>query len=72
LSLNNQSIVELLNQFDKDTKALKKDLLTACWYMRGSLSYDDAMMLSYEDRTIINDIIKNNLETTEKSGLPFF
>lgn len=40
--------------------------------MRGSISYDDAMMLSFEDRQIISKIIKDNLETTEKSGLPFF
>lgn len=40
--------------------------------MRGSISYDDAMMLSFEDRQIISNIIKDNLETTEKSGLPFF
>ena len=43
-----------------------------CWFMRGSISYDDAMMLSYEDRQIVSRIIKDNLETTEKSGLPFF
>ena len=40
--------------------------------MRGGLSYDDAMMLSYEDRKIISDIVKENLETTKESGLPFF
>ena len=40
--------------------------------MRGGLSYDDAMMLSYDDRKIISDIIKENLETTKESGLPFF
>lgn len=40
--------------------------------MRGGLSYDDAMMLSYEDRKIISDIIKENLDTTKESGLPFF
>lgn len=39
--------------------------------MRG-MSYTEAMMLSYEERMIISDIIKDNLETTKKSGLPFF
>ena len=42
------------------------------WYMRGGLSYDDAMMLSQLEREIIGKIIKDNLETTEKSRLPFF
>jgi hypothetical protein len=40
--------------------------------MRGGLSYDDAMLLSLEDRKIINEIVKDNLETAKKSGMPFF
>ena len=39
--------------------------------MRG-MSYWDALMLSSEERNIIGEIIKDNLETTKKSGLPFF
>jgi hypothetical protein len=42
------------------------------WYMRGGLSYDDAVMLSQEEREIINKIIKENLEVTKKNGIPFF
>ncbi len=40
--------------------------------MRGSVTIDEAFALSYEDREIISEIIKENLETTKKSGLPFF
>jgi len=40
--------------------------------MRGGISYADAMLLSNEDRRIINEIIKDNLETAKKSGMPFF
>ncbi len=39
--------------------------------MRG-MNYWDALMLSSEERSIIGEIIKDNLETTKKSGLPFF
>jgi hypothetical protein len=42
------------------------------WYMRGGLTYDEAMALSFHEREIIGEIIKKNMETTEKSGLPFF
>lgn len=38
--------------------------------MRGSISMDEAFMLSTEDREIINDIIKSNYEDTKKSGMP--
>ena len=40
--------------------------------MRGGLTYDEAMALSFSEREIINGIIKSNIETTQKSGLPFF
>ncbi len=33
--------------------------------MRGGLSYDQAMLLSVEDRRIINEIVKDNLETAK-------
>lgn len=40
--------------------------------MRGGISYSEAMLLSLEDRKIINNIVKDNLETAKKSGMPFF
>jgi len=39
--------------------------------MRG-MSYNEALMLSYDERMIIGEIIKENLETTKKTKLPFF
>ena len=40
--------------------------------MRGGISYEDAFYMSAEEREIISKIVKENLETTKKSGLPFF
>jgi len=40
--------------------------------MRGGVSIEEAYNLTIEDKEIISDIIKDNLETTKKSGLPFF
>jgi len=65
-------IVELLEQYEKDTKALKHEALKMCWYMRGGLSYDDAMALTNQERIMITDIVKSNMETTKKTGMPFF
>jgi hypothetical protein len=64
--------MDLLDRMEGESKALKDNILRLCWYMRGSISYNDAMMLSQTDREIINKIIKDNLETTQKSKLPFF
>jgi glucosamine 6-phosphate synthetase-like amidotransferase/phosphosugar isomerase protein len=40
--------------------------------MRGGITYDDAMLLSQTDRELIAKLIEDNMETTKKSGLPFF
>lgn len=40
--------------------------------MRGGLQYADAMQLSFEERKILSDLIKDNLETTKKTQLPWF
>jgi hypothetical protein len=66
-----QEILQEAKQLDKDARDIKKDVLKMCWYMRG-LSYAEGMTLSYEDREIVGEIIKENLETTKKTGLPFF
>lgn len=51
---------------------MRNDCLKICWYMRGGLTYTEAMNLSPKERDIIGKIVKENLETTKKSGLPFF
>ena len=65
-------ILKEVEKLDKESKILKADLLKMCWYMRGGLSIDDAFALSIEEREIIAEVVKENLETTKKSGLPFF
>ena len=64
-------ILLLSSDMDKEAKAIKKDVLKLCWYMRG-LSYAEVMNMSWEDREIVGEIIKENLETTKKTGLNFF
>jgi hypothetical protein len=72
LSLSNEQIKELIERFEKDSKALRKEILDLCWHMRGGLSYDDGMMLSHEDRDILHKIVKEHLDTTQKTNLPYF
>ena len=72
MDLSNENIEKYLEKLDKEAKAFKDEALRICWYMRGSISYNDAMFLSNTDIEIINKIIKDNMETTKNSGLPFF
>lgn len=70
--LSNTEIEEFINNFDKDTKALKEEIFKLAWFMRGSLGFEEAYLLSPEDRGIISKIIEGNLETTKETKLPFF
>lgn len=71
LTKSQVEIQEYVKQLEKEERDIKKDLLKICWYMRG-MSYQEALHLSYDERMIIADIIKENLETTKKTKLPFF
>lgn len=72
MNLTNDDIVKLLDGYEKESKAFREEALRLCWYMRGGITYDDAMMLTQEERDIIAKIIKDNIEITKKSGLPFY
>jgi hypothetical protein len=70
--MTNEQVLGWLDKMDRESKVLKEDLLKMCWFMRGGLTYDDAMLLSYHDRQMIAKVIDKNLETAKKTGLPFF
>jgi len=72
LYLDFERIEKLVKQYETDTKAIKEELLRMCWFMRGSLSYSESLLMDHEDREIIAKIIQSNLETTKESGLNFF
>jgi hypothetical protein len=62
----------MVGSLDNDYKALKLELYKLSWYIRGSVTIEDAFALSWEDRQLISEVVEDNLETTKKSGLPFF
>ena len=69
---NSEQIAKLVEGMEKESNSIRQEALQLAWYMRGGLNYDQALQLSVAERKIINEIVKGNLETTKKSGLPFF
>jgi hypothetical protein len=67
-----EEVLAEVDKLERESKEIKSELLKICWYMRGGVTLSEAYELSAEDRMLINDIIKNNLETTKKTGMPFF
>lgn len=70
LSLDNSGIAEYLKSLDNGAKQIKDEIFRISWYMRGGVSSEALFhAYSYEDRRIMNEIIKENIETTKNSKL---
>lgn len=72
MTLSLEEIDQVAKELEEESKAIRKQLYKMAWYMRGSLSIEQAFMLDYNDRMIISEIIEENLETTKETKLPFF
>jgi hypothetical protein len=62
----------MVDGMDREAEMIRTETLKLCWYMRGGLTYNEAMHLSINERELIGGIVKENLETTKKTGLAFF
>jgi len=57
---------------EQEAKAIREESFKLAWHMRGGITYDQVLMLSSSERLMISELAKENMETTKKSGLPFF
>ena len=70
--MGDSEIVSHLKDFDNQAKNLKLELMKICWFMRGGMSWTEALNLSPDERAIAAKLVKENMETAKKSGQPFF
>jgi hypothetical protein len=61
-----------VDDMEKESNRLRQEALKLSWYMRGGITYEQILQLSFVERNFIADIISENLETTKKTQLPFF
>lgn len=63
--------MDLANELELDIKRLKDEIYRIAWSMRGGVSSHDLLWrLSFEDRQVMSNIIKDNIESTNKTGMP--
>jgi hypothetical protein len=72
LTLNNEEIESLLNRQEKESKAIRADILEICWIMRGGLQYDDAMLLSDQERQLISKMHEKHIDVSKKAKMPYY
>jgi hypothetical protein len=62
----------MVDRMDQEAKDIRQQSLKMSWYMRGGASYEDVLQMSSQERDLLAKLIKENLETTKSSKLPFF
>ena len=62
----------MVDRMDQEAKDIRQQSLKMSWYMRGGASYEDVLQMSSQERDLLTKLIKENLETTKSSKLPFF
>lgn len=70
--MGDSDIVSQLKDYDNQTKNLKLELMKICWFMRGGMSWQEALNLSPDERAIAAQLVKENMDTAKKTGQPFF
>jgi len=68
LQLTPEQLVEVLEGYEKDVKAIKRDALQIAWFMKGGVDYDSAMAFGKQDKEIVKDIIKETVEAAKKNN----
>lgn len=62
----------MVDKMDQEANAIRAQSLKMSWFMRGGATYEDVLQMSHSERELIGDLIKENIETTNKTKLPWF
>jgi len=72
MSLSNSDIESYIEALERDARNIKDDIFRLAWHMRGGVTSQELFHIySKEDRQIIDEIIRDNVELTKKTGMPF-
>lgn len=67
MSLSNEEIGNELERLDSESNEIKDAIINICWWMRGGITHTEAWNLTQKERDMVNNLIKNNLETMKKN-----
>ena len=70
--MGDSEIVSYLKDLENESKNLKLELMKVCWFMRGGVTWQEALNLSQDERKVVSQLVKENMDTTKKTGQPFF
>lgn len=72
LSSSPEQVQKLIQGMENEVNDIYQSSIQFSWYMRGGVSFVDIMNMDNRQRKMISELVKDNLETTKKSQMPFF
>jgi hypothetical protein len=70
LNADPDETAHILAEHSIASKALHREVVDIMFYMRGSVTRDEAWRLTPKEREVIRKRIEKNIEQTEKTGMP--
>lgn len=69
--MSREEVERYLIRLENENKQFKHDLFKLSWYMRGGVGISDLLyILGYEDRSVMYNVINENIEMTKESRMP--
>lgn len=69
---NQSNIVKMFNTYKQDINDIVKSVIKLVYFMRGSVSYNEMMNMSYMERSLISEFISERLEQESKRPNPVY
>ena len=69
LQASHEEINEILDEMRKEREIILNNIVEICFFMRGSISWNDAWDLSFNSMKAIKRRIEQNIEITKNSGI---
>ena len=65
-------ITRLFNKLSKEARGIIDEVIHLAYFMRGSISYNDFMFMTYVEREAVSDFLEKRLEAESKKPHPIY
>lgn len=71
ISADHNQIRERVQKLDNQVREIKEEIYKIAWFMRGGVSSDDLFWrYTHDDRKLMTEVIKGNIENTKNAKMP--
>ena len=67
-----EQIEEMFSNLQRESRRLLDNIISLIYFMRGAVSYTEAMNMSYAERDVLNSFLERRFEAEKKSSFPVY